>query len=333
MSTPVRTRVVVVNTLGPKGDTGAMGPIGPSGSVETGSFATTGSNIFIGNQIITGSLNVTSNITGTLIGTSSWSNNSLTASYINNLNQNVTITGSLTITQNLNVLGSSSIVYITSSQLNVGNNLITVNTNTPGVRFGGLAVIDSGSSPQVSGSLLFDSRENRWIYIHQGAAVTSSILLMGPETINNLGNETRPTTNRILKSLNEEHAGDSNITDTGTVVSINSNAQITGSLRGNVPALTISSNTASMNLNVSNFFTLQLVASTNTYINLTNIQPGQVTSLLVSTTGSATVSFPNIVLQPSGAAYIPTTTTGKDILTFISYDTTNLYLANVKNLI
>ena len=99
MSTPVRTRVVVVNTLGPKGDTGAMGPIGPSGSVETGSFATTGSNIFIGNQIITGSLNVTSNITGTLIGTSSWSNNSLTASYINNLNQNVTITGSLTRTR------------------------------------------------------------------------------------------------------------------------------------------------------------------------------------------------------------------------------------------
>jgi hypothetical protein len=55
--------------------------------------------------------------------------------------------------------------------------------------------------------------------------------------------------------------------------------------------------------------------------------------LLVSTTGSATVSFPSFVKQPSGSSYIPTTTTGTDILTFASLDNTNLYLVNVKNLI
>jgi hypothetical protein len=53
---------------------------------------------------------------------------------------------------------------------------------------------------------------------------------MGPETYNNVGNEIHPTTNRIMKSVTDEHIGDSNITDTGTIVSINSNTQITGSL-------------------------------------------------------------------------------------------------------
>jgi hypothetical protein len=108
---------------------------------------------------------------------------------------------------------------------------------------------------------------------------------------------------------------------------------ITGSVLGNVVALSVSSNTASLNLSLGSFYTLQLTQSTNTYINPTNIRAGETVSLLVSTTGSATVSFPSIILQPSGSPYVPTTTTGKDVLTFISFDNTNLYLASVKNLI
>ena len=108
---------------------------------------------------------------------------------------------------------------------------------------------------------------------------------------------------------------------------------ITGSVLSNVTALSISSNTASLNLTSGSFYTLQLVSGSNTYINPSNISAGQTVSLLVSTTGSATVSFPSTVKQPSGSSYVPTTTTGKDVLTFISFDTTNLYLANVKNLI
>ena len=78
---------------------------------------------------------------------------------------------------------------------------------------------------------------------------------------------------------------------------------------------------------------MQLVAGTNTFINPSNIRPGVTSTLLISTTGSATVSFPTSVKQPSGSAYIPTTTTSVDILTFISYDASTLYVANVKNMI
>jgi len=97
--------------------------------------------------------------------------------------------------------------------------------------------------------MLFDSTNDQWIFVHQNqSTVTSSVLLMGPQTFNNLGNEAYPTTNRILKSVNAEHLGDSNITDTGTKVSVNSNTEITGSLiaTGNV--------TSNTNL-VSNFST------------------------------------------------------------------------------
>jgi len=161
--------------------------------VKTGSYATTGSNIFQGTQ---------------------------------------TITGSLYISQDLIVAGSSSIQNISSSIVNIADNIITVNALNPSIRFGGLAVIDSGSSPQVSGSMLFDSVNNQWIFIHQNqSAITSSILIMGPQTFNDVGNESYPTTNRILKSVNAEHLGDSNITDTGTKVSINSNTEVTGTLK------------------------------------------------------------------------------------------------------
>jgi len=159
---------------------------------KTGSYATTGSNVFQGNQ---------------------------------------TITGSLYVSQDLIIAGSSSIQHISSSVVNIADNIITVNAQNPSIRFGGLAVIDSGSSPQVSGSMLFDSTNDQWIFVHQNqAAVTSSILLMGPQTYDNIGNETYPTTNRVLKSVNAEHVGDSNISDTGTKVSVNSNTEITGSL-------------------------------------------------------------------------------------------------------
>jgi hypothetical protein len=123
-----------------------------------------------------------------------------------------------------------------------------------------------------------------------------------------------------------------NLTVSGSLL-VSGSTTITGSLVGNVNALSISSNTASMNLNEGNFFTLQLVSGSNTYINPSNIKAGQTINLQVNTTGSATVSFPSSVKQVSGSAYVPTTTTGVDIVTFISFDTSSLFLSNVKNLV
>jgi len=108
---------------------------------------------------------------------------------------------------------------------------------------------------------------------------------------------------------------------------------ITGSVQGNVNALSISSNTASLDLNTGNFFTLQLVSGSATHINPSNIKPGQTVNIRINTTGSATVTFPSSVDQVSGSSYVPTTTTGIDIITLVSFDSSILFLANVKNLV
>ena len=187
-----------------------------------------------GRAQITGYLNVSGGITGSLSGSVfGYVANSQTGSFLKteSVNTTQTVSGSLVIAQNLTVLGSASITYLSSSQLNVGLNIIKLNTLTPSLQFGGISIIDSGSVPQRSGSLLFDAVADQWIFVHQASAtVTSSVLIMGPETYNSIGNETNLTTNRLVKSVNAEHIGDSNITDTGTIVSINSNTQITGSL-------------------------------------------------------------------------------------------------------
>jgi trimeric autotransporter adhesin len=157
---------------------------------KTGSYTTTGSNIFKSSQ---------------------------------------TISGSVIITENLTVFGSSSITYVTSSQLRVEDNIITVNTASPGSRFGGLEVHDSGSVGIATGSLLWDSVNNRWVYQNSSeASYGGGVLLSGPRSSGSLGSELTLTSGRIAKSAGGDHLNDSNISDDGTTVTILSNAVVNG---------------------------------------------------------------------------------------------------------
>jgi hypothetical protein len=117
--------------------------------------------------------------------------------------------------------------------------------------------------------------------------------------------------------------------------SITGSQTITGSLVGQPISQSVSSNTASLNLATGNFFNLTLPASTNTYITASGQIPGQTINLKITqqaTTGS--VTFGSGIKQVSGSAYTATTTANAvDIVTFISFDETGLYLSNVKNLV
>ena len=211
--------------------------IGADGAVKD-TLSATADGLSMTNLQVTGSIIATS-ITGSLLSTNNVISSSQQIAGLgfattgsNTFKQSQIISGSLTITQDLILLGSASVQYITSSQLNIADNIITVNTIQPSIRFGGLAVIDSGSNPKRSGSMLFDSQEDQWIYVHQSnSTITSSLLIMGPETYNGVGSEIHPTTNRVMKSTNDEHIGDSNILDNGTKVSIDVSTDITGSLK------------------------------------------------------------------------------------------------------
>ena len=151
----------------------------------TGSLATTGSNTFIGTQ---------------------------------------TITGSLYISSDLVVQGSSSLQNITASAVSIGTNLINLNTANPAIRYAGLVIGDSGSVGG-SGSFLYDSVQDEMIFVHRGTSTvaTSSVTLMGPQTFDNIGGETYPTSNIIQKGTGNEHLGDSCIFDNGTTTCIKNN--------------------------------------------------------------------------------------------------------------
>jgi hypothetical protein len=161
---------------------------------KTGSYATTGSNTFFGTQ---------------------------------------TYSGSVYIANDLIVQGSSSIQYISASSVSIGTNIVQLNTANPIVRFAGLSIIDSGSIGG-SGSFLYDSVQDEFIFVHRGNGtnITSSHFVLGPETYDSLGNETYLTTNILSKGTGKEHLIDSCIFDNGTTTCIKNNLIGTGTISG-----------------------------------------------------------------------------------------------------
>jgi hypothetical protein len=152
-----------------------------------------------------------------------------------------TITGSLFITNNLVVQGSSSLQNITASAVNIGTNQINLNTDFPAFRYAGLNVYDSGSSG-VSASLQWDSLTDQWIFVHKesgSATVDSSILLYGPLATAGLGSETGLTSNYLTKVEDNghgHHLTTSSIEDTGTKVTVYNSLEVTGGITGSIAA-------------------------------------------------------------------------------------------------
>ena len=180
------------SSIGSLSSSVATNTSGLAGRITTieGRYATTGSNAFIGTQ---------------------------------------TITGSLYISSDLVVQGSSSLQDITASAVNIGANIVNLNTANPAIRFAGLNIFDSGSIGG-SGSFLYDAVQDEFIFVHRGdnTNITSSVAMMGPQTYNNIGNEIYPTVNHILKGTGNEHVGDSCIIDDGTTTCVKNNFISTG---------------------------------------------------------------------------------------------------------
>jgi|688.fasta_scaffold00004_149 hypothetical protein len=160
---------------------------------KTGSYATTGSNIFQGTQ---------------------------------------TITGSLYISQNLIVQGSSSLENITASAVSIGTNKIILNSDTPAIRYAGISVFDSGST-NVTASLFYDSLTNNWKFQHSDVGTDdASILLYGPlgTGIDNTQTLVGNFLTKVEDNGHGHHLTTSSIFDNGSKISLNNNTEITGSL-------------------------------------------------------------------------------------------------------
>ena len=298
--------------------------------VITGSLIVSGSSTFrnIGPAVFSGSVQ----ITGSLI-TKGATTNSTSASLLvqsSNTSSSIAVFGdnklkvySATNNNSLNLWSDDTYAYLGNSA--IGDHIRMATSNTTYYTQAGFF----SSGVEIKGSPWYGYVLN----LDKGVYTSDDYLRFGTGRIDSSGSlglgKTSPTA-KLDISGSTFITGSLNITGSITQVGIQI---VTGSTRGNVTALSITTNTASMDLSVGNFFTLQLVSGSNTHINPSNILPGQTSILTLSTTGSATVSWPSSVKQPSGSAYIPTTTAGIDIVTLASVDSSTLYVVNVKNMI
>ena len=187
---------------------GALESYTASQTLRNTTYATTASNNFINTQHIAD----TTNPTGFDTTASLYTEGGL------GIKKDSYFSSSLYIKGNLTVYGTQSVAYISSSTLNIGTNLITVNTSTPSVRFGGIAVQDSGSTSGLTGSLLWDSQNNSWLYDNPSGSgnYDSAMVIMGPRNSSTLGSEVGLNCNYLVQGHGHHHTTSSMIFHDGS---------------------------------------------------------------------------------------------------------------------
>jgi hypothetical protein len=125
-------------------------------------------------------------------------------------------------------------------------------------------------------------------------------------------------------------SGSSSITGS---LAVTGSLTLSGSANGNVISMSIVSSTASLDLNAGSYFTLLLANSTTTHIRAVNIKPGLSAILRVITGTNSSASLASNLLQPSGSSYTASFGSNKiDILSFISFDSSNMYVVSSKEM-
>ena len=182
-----------------------------------------------GTQNLTGDRTWTVSLPQTVdLGTGS-TLNSTSANHTNLVSTNITggtltitggttIAGDLSITGNLSLLGSATEVHISSSVIELDDNIIRLNAYSPFERYAGFEVIDSGSSG-VSASLVWDSQNDYWMFV-SSSGQSSKLIGTTPGTY---GSESNLTLNRLTKATGTSSIGDSLMSDNGTTLAYNTN--------------------------------------------------------------------------------------------------------------
>jgi hypothetical protein len=337
-----------------------------SGSVpfNSANFATTGSNTFVGNQTVTGSVTATTGFTGSLQGTASFAT---TASFA--LNVGATPTLQQVTTAGATTSASITINNTASADYWMVDTVPFADLSSATLRAGRIDGADqdfilagrnfNGTIPSIT------MTDGEFIYNESIHTFTGSVNLDGPLTVNDaviisgsLNVSGSIGASNIIQNNTDTFTGSAKIYEVVTctqaeynTVSGSANAAntlyvitdstgggqfVSGSLTGNVNALTITSQTASLNCSLANFFTLTLVSGSTTHVSASNLSAGQTINLRIkqASVASGSISFTSNIKQVSGSLYTPTATANaEDIVTFIAFDTNNLYLSNIKNFV
>lgn len=219
---------------------------------------------------------------------------------------NLFVSGSTVLYGDLTILGTGSIVNISSSTVIIGDNRIQLNAGTPIQRYAGIDVFDSGSGTfvnSVTSSLLWDGLNDNWLLVSNNKpsgstnlTQSSAIMIGGPS--GSFGSEALLTVNYIPKVQSTgKNLQNSSLKDDGT------NLIYTGT--------TISaSNITASNLTVQ--YTGSITYATGVYITYTT---GSFTTITI-TTGS----------NPGVGSQVPSSPTATGLAGQINVDNNFIYV-------
>jgi cytoskeletal protein CcmA (bactofilin family) len=331
---------------------------------KTGSYATTGSNQFAGGQQINGSTSITGSLTlsqNLIVGGNVTAGNfnfgiiSASAFYSSGSSQFgdttadiQTIIGTVSVTgpfyvNNINVTSSLLQLNAWTASNDVEDSNLQAFTESVNTRFTTLSVVTSSLQTfSASAKIELANLESTTASLNTSVSSLNTFSASQLTQNSTLGAYTA-SVNQTTASLNSYTA--SNDTKWNTLgaltgsylttgsLNISGSLTITGSVYGNIVSMSINGNsTASMDFSAGNLFTLSLPSNTPVNINVVNANKGETATLLITTATLSTASFSSNVKQPAGFRYTPSTGSAKDIITFITFDNTNVYATSINNL-
>lgn len=116
------------------------------------------------------------------------------------------------------------------------------------------------------------------------------------------------------------------------IQSITGSFNLTGSAYGNVVSMSVTSNTASMDFNLGNYFELSASVSP-IRIEVSNLKGGVTSTLALNGVTSSTINFSSNVLQPSGSAYTASVSGSNDILSFVAFNSSRVNVVSTLKMI
>jgi hypothetical protein len=285
-------------TDGTSGSNGTDGTSGTSVSVTgtnnyIGKFNSTGATItLVDSSVVDNGSNVTVNSNLVVTGTTNvQGNTSVTGAFTVGSGSITSLGGDLFVSGNLQVLGSSTNVSLQSSTVAIGDNIILVNAYSPFQRYAGISGYDSGSADQ-SGSLLWDSLNNKWLTVN-GSNSSSKII---GTTAATLGSETSLTSGTFPIASADNTITDSLLTYSGTTLQFNTDKFTVESASGNTViagTLKVSGNGADAGTNTS---TVTFKNSTDVFGEISATSSSvAVTSMLGYKTSDGTLTFTDTI--------------------------------------
>ena len=312
--------------------TDATGNVVASGSIDAapigqniaaaGSFTTlTASGLSTLQALSASATNLSGNLTlaGANPNLTSTSGGNLTISTTGNSSvyvNNVQFSGSgVVIPGNLTVQGAMT--YISSSVVDIGDNRIRLNVLTPGQRYGGLDVVDSGSLNQATASLLWDSQGDYWFLTDANNPLVSNKVMGGPT--GSLGSENNLTYGYLPRAQTGDTLENSLLVENGYVLNYNGGQFVVTASNGNT--------SIGGTLNVTGLTTLGQVSGSSI-----SAQTGSFANLVIGGSTFANITVTNLsTLNNVSASNVDVTgTLSVDGLTTLgTFSGSNAYLSGV----